>query len=117
MFRMKRDASVTPRNTSRSLENEKTELIEATTMKAKRGKKVLGRGRLRKRGIVIKSIRITSGYTDKGRTNVLPPRLVGKYGKLVTGSVKNSNPQVNLVNLGYIIFQVCAITGLLLCWL
>jgi hypothetical protein len=97
---MKREARVTPRNISRSEENEKTELIDATTTNARRGKKVFGRGRLRKRGIVIKSARKISGYIDNGRTNVLPPRLVGKKGKLVTGRVKNISPQVNLINLG-----------------
>jgi hypothetical protein len=100
MFRTKREARVTPRRTSRSDENEKIELIDATTANASSGRKVLGRGLFKKRGMVIRGTRRISGYNDIGRTNVLPPKSEGKNGKLVTGSVKNRSPQINLVNLG-----------------
>jgi hypothetical protein len=99
MFLIKREARVTPRKTSRSEENDKTELIEATIVNARRGRNVLGRGRLRKRGTVIRSTKKTSGNMDNGLTSVLPPRFVGKKGKLVTGNVKKRNPHAILIDL------------------
>jgi hypothetical protein len=67
---------------------------------ASKGRNVFGKGRLKNRGMVIKGIRINNGYNDIGRTNVLPPRSVGKNGKLVTGKVKNNNPQITRINRG-----------------
>jgi len=69
-------------------------------MKAKMGRNVLGRGRLSRRGMVIRITRTTRGYMESGRTNVFPPIPAGKKGKLVTGSVMNKRPQAIFTILG-----------------
>ena len=52
---------------------------------------VFGTGFRNNRGKVNNKIKIMSGYTDRGRTNVLPPATPGMYGKLVTGrNIKNA---------------------------
>ena len=61
MLRRKRDSIETPLNGSISKENAAIELIKATTINAKRGKKDLGRGLENNRGMVIRTTKMING--------------------------------------------------------
>jgi hypothetical protein len=82
-----------PRKTSDPLVKANIEEIKATTQKANKGKKVLGKRRRNRSGIVTRMHNSNNGNSDSGRTKVSPPKPPGKKGKLVTGNVTRSNTQ------------------------
>jgi hypothetical protein len=72
---------------------EKAALATVTRTKGSNARMVLGSGLTHRLGMTATTNSTNIGYTESGRTNVLPPMPAGKYGKLVMGKQTRNSAQ------------------------